>query len=65
VKKYQCVFTYSNGHTRIDVTADDAQGAIKNARHTVSGREARTLEIFDSSGLVLRTDLRGFERQTN
>jgi hypothetical protein len=58
VKQYHCVFTYSNGHTSIDITADDAQRAAKLARDMLPGTDAKSLEVFDASVLVLKADPR-------
>jgi hypothetical protein len=56
MKKYRCIFTYANGHTSLEVNAADAQGAAKQARETVSDGDATSLDVFDSSGLVLTVD---------
>lgn len=56
MKNYRCIFTYANGHTTIEVNAADAQGAATKARETVADGDARRLEVFDSSGLVLSVD---------
>jgi hypothetical protein len=53
VKKYRCVFNFSNGRTTIDVLAEDASRALTEATLTVK-EDAVNVEIWDETGMVLQ-----------
>ena len=53
MKKYRCVFGFTNGNTTIEVVAADAEHALKQAKETVREPGA-TVEVWDETGLVLQ-----------
>ena len=53
MKKYRCIFNFSNGRTTIDVLAEDANRALTEATLTVR-EDAVNVEIWDETGLVLQ-----------
>jgi hypothetical protein len=63
MKAYRCIVNFSNGHTTIEVAADDPDGAICVARETVSVAEACSIEVYDTTGLVLRANPKEYLRR--
>jgi hypothetical protein len=52
MKKYRCVFTYTNGRTSIEVQADNADRALLQAVEMINPDSAEALEVWDETGLV-------------
>ena len=53
MKRYKCVFAYARGRTTIEVAADDAEAALRQASVTVSDA-AEDVEVWDETGVVLQ-----------